>query len=101
MFEVAEGYEGTMGRWSRQLSPLFVEFVGVQDGEKLLDLGCGTGALSATLARVTAASKIVGIDPSKGFLEYARKHITDPRVTFDSGNAQELPYSTGSFDRCL
>ena len=65
MFEVAEAYEVMMGRWSRQLAPLFVEFVGVRDGEKVLDVGCGTGSLSATLARVTGASKIVGIDPSK------------------------------------
>ena len=41
MFEVAEGYEEMMGRWSRKLAPLFLEFVGVQDGEKVLDVGCG------------------------------------------------------------
>ena len=90
MFEVAEAYEAMMGRWSRQLAPLFVEFVGVRDGEKVLDVGCGTGSLSATLARVTGAVKIVGIDPSNGFIEYARTQISDPRVTFDVGDAQGL-----------
>jgi ubiquinone/menaquinone biosynthesis C-methylase UbiE len=64
MFEVGEAYETVMGRWSRQLAPVFVEFVGVRDGEKVLDIGCGTGALSATLADLTRASKIVGIDSS-------------------------------------
>ncbi|MDP2603974.1 MAG: methyltransferase domain-containing protein [Deltaproteobacteria bacterium] len=101
MFEVAEAYEVMMGRWSRQLAPLFVEFVGVRDGEKVLDVGCGTGSLSATLARVTRASKIIGIDPSKGFVEYARTQVADPRVTFELGDAQNLPYSDGSFDRCM
>ena len=101
MFEVAEAYEVMMGRWSRQLAPLFVEFVGVQDGENVLDPGCGTGSLSATLARVTGASKIVGIDPSKGFIEYARTQIADPRVTFEVGDAQALPYPDESFDRCM
>lgn len=71
MYELAEAYEVEMGRWSRQLAPLFVEFVGVRNGAKVLDVGCGTGSLSATLARVTGASKIVGIDPSNGFIEYA------------------------------
>src|SRR5438477_2238 len=82
-FGIAEAYEVMMGRWSRQLAPLFVEFVGVRDGENVLDVGCGTGALSATLARVTGASKIVGIDPSNGFIEYARTQVADPRVTFE------------------
>lgn len=101
MFEVAEAYEDRMGQWSRQLAPLFVEFVGVRDGEKVLDVGCGTGSLSATLARVTKAAQIVGIDASKGFIDYARRQIADPQVTFEVGDAQNLPCSDGSFDRCM
>ena len=66
MFEVAEAYEASMGRWSRQLAPLFVEFAGVRDGETILDVGCGTGSLTRALASATKATKIVGIDSSKG-----------------------------------
>jgi ubiquinone/menaquinone biosynthesis C-methylase UbiE len=66
MFEVAEAYEQILGRWSRQLAFLFVDFLGVMEGETVLDVRCGTGSLSATLAKVTGAAKIVGIDPSKG-----------------------------------
>jgi ubiquinone/menaquinone biosynthesis C-methylase UbiE len=101
MFEIADAYEVMMGRWSRQLAPLFVDFVGVQEGERVLDVGCGTGSLSATLARVTKTSEIVGIDPSTGFIEYARTQTTDPRVTFDLGDALNLPYPDDSFDRCM
>jgi len=101
MFDFAEAYEVRMGRWSRQLAPLFVEFAGVRNGEKVLDVGCGTGSLSATLAKVTGVSEIVGIDLSKGLIEYARTTVTDRRVTFDVGDAQELPYSDASFDRCM
>ena len=90
MFEVAEAYEQRMGRWSRQLAPLFVDFVGVRDGEKVLDAGCGTGSLSATLAKVTGASKIVGIDPSKGFIEYARMQVADPRVIFEKSPTPKI-----------
>ncbi len=99
MFEVAEAYEVSMGRWSWQLAPLIVEFVGVRDGQSVLDVGCGTGSLSATLARVTGASKIVGIDLSKGRIDYARTQIADPRITFEVGDAQALPYPEESFDR--
>jgi CO/xanthine dehydrogenase Mo-binding subunit len=50
-------------------------FCRCSDGENVLNVGCGTGSLSATLGRVTRASKIVGIDPSKGFSEYARTQV--------------------------
>lgn len=66
MFEAAESYEEMMGRWSRQLAPLFVEFFGIRDGGKVLNVGCGTGALSSTLTKLTKAVKIVGIDPANG-----------------------------------
>jgi ubiquinone/menaquinone biosynthesis C-methylase UbiE len=101
MFEVGEAYESMMGRWSRQLAPRFIDFVGVRDADSVLDVGCGTGSLAATLARVTKASKIVGIDPSNGFIEYARAQNTDPRVIFEVGDAQQLPYPNACFDRCM
>jgi SAM-dependent methyltransferase len=91
----------SMGRWSRQLAPLFVQFTGVAGGDVVLDVGCGTGALSSTLASMTRAAKIVGIDLSAGFIQAARNQITDPGVTIELGDAQNLPYADASFDRCL
>ena len=69
--------------------------------EKVLDAGCGTGSLSATLAKVTGAAEIVGIDPSKAFIEYARIQVADPRVSFEVGDAQDLRYPDHTFDVCL
>ena len=67
----------------------------------MLDAGCGTGSLAATLAKVSGASKIVGIDPSKGFIEYARMQVADPRVIFELGDAQDLRYPDHTFDVCV
>lgn len=90
-----------MGRWSKRLAPLFVQFVGIESGDRVLDVGCGTGSLTWEIVKTTAASKIVGIDPSKPFLDYAISHYSDPRLTFDLGDAQKLTYADASFDRCL
>ena len=99
MFEVAEAYERQRGASSKLLAPLFVDFVGVE-GE-VLDVGCGTGALTFVIAKNKAVSKIVAIDPSEAFLAYARSKTDDPRMSFELGDAQSLRFSDASFDQCL
>lgn len=99
MFEVAEAYERQRGRSSKILAPLFVDYVGVQ-GE-VLDVGCGTGALTFVIAKSQAVSKIVAMDLSEGFLAYARSKTDDPRISFELGDAQRLPFPDASFDSCL
>ena len=99
MFEVAEAYERQRGRSSKILAPLFVNFVGVQG--QVLDVGCGTGALTFAIAKSESVSKIVAIDLSEGFLAYARSKTDDPRISFESGDAQNLRFSDASFDQCL
>lgn len=100
-FSNAEAYENYMGRWSRLFARRFADFVGLADGDRLLDVGCGTGSLTYTLAASAPRSEIVGIDPSSAFVEYARSHTSDPRLSFDVGNALSLPYPDASFDKCL
>jgi len=100
-FANAEAYDRNTGRFSRMLAGAFIEFAGVKDGERLLDVGCGTGALAFTVAAVTRRSEIIGIDPSASFVEHARSRTSDPRISFDVGNALSLPYPDGSFAKCL
>src|SRR3989442_456501 len=99
MFEVAEAYERQRGRSSKILAPLFVDFVGVQ-GE-VLDVGCGTGALTFAIAKNKAVSKVVAMDLSEAFLAYARCNTDDPRISLEAGDAQNLRFPEDSFDRCL
>jgi len=100
-FSNAEAYERRMGGWSQRLAPLFVDFVGIRDGDRMLDVGCGTGSLCFAIACVTRRSCIVGIDPAEPFVEYARSRNVDPRMKFEFGDALALPYPNGFFDTSL
>jgi ubiquinone/menaquinone biosynthesis C-methylase UbiE len=101
MFSNAEAYERMMGRWSAQLADLFLNFVHVRDDERVLDVGCGTGSLMQALAERTTRGRIVGIDPTAPFIEYARSRFCDPRITCERGSAFDLPFPDASFDVSL
>jgi ubiquinone/menaquinone biosynthesis C-methylase UbiE len=101
MFANARAYETRMGRWSARLAPLFAHFAQITDGGRVLDVGCGTGALVSTVAGMTQHTTIVGIDAAQPFLAYARTQFADPRITFDHGNALDLPYPAAAFDQTL
>ncbi len=90
-----------MGRWSVRLAPLFANFARITDGGRVLDVGCGTGSLVRTVAGMARQSAIVGIDPAQPFIEYARTRCADSRITFDRGNALDLPYPAASFGHTL
>jgi SAM-dependent methyltransferase len=101
MFTLGEGYEHFMGRWSRLLSPAYIAFAGIRDGERILDVGTGTGSVASALAAALPSSTIFGIDPSDAFIAYARRNAGSDRVRFEVGNAQALRYEDASFDRTL
>lgn len=96
-----DGYELQMARWSRRLAPLFIEFAGLADGERVLDVGCGTGSLTFALTRQAHFSAIHGVDLAPVYVEHARKRARDPRLEFQIGDACSLPFPSASFDHCL
>ena len=101
MFSEAQAYEHFMGRWSRRLAPLFVRFAGVRDADPILDVGSGTGALTAAVAKVAPSSRIVGIDPSASYVALAQSQHGSRRVLFEVGDAQHMRFDEAMFDRTL
>jgi SAM-dependent methyltransferase len=96
-----EGYEKIMGRFSRRLAHCFIDFTGSAPGEKILDVGCGTGSMTTALAERGDHAAIVGIDVSEPYVAFARARNTDRRITFDIGDASSLPYPSSQFDRAV
>ena len=96
-----EGYERIMGRFSNLLGPSFVSFAELSKGERLLDVGCGTGRTTAALAARGDHASIIGIDISDIYVAYAAARNTDPRITFRKADASALPFDDNSFDRAV
>jgi SAM-dependent methyltransferase len=97
----AAGYEQLMGRWSQRLAPKFIGFVGLADGEKVLDVGCGTGSLTFALAKAADLAEISAIDISPVFVAAATKRNSDPRITIRQADATALPFADDGFDRAM
>jgi SAM-dependent methyltransferase len=95
------GYELQMGRWSKRLAPLLIDFAGVTVARRVLDVGCGTGSLTCTLAERPHIDEIVGVDLSPAYIAYAKTHCRDPRTYFEVGDATALRFKDRSFDHTL
>jgi SAM-dependent methyltransferase len=93
-----EAYEPYVGRWSRLVARQFVEWLGGPPKRDWLDIGCGTGALCEVILDSASPQRVTGIDPSDGFVSFARHKVTDQRATFQVGDAQDLPVADSSFD---
>ena len=97
-FDIGEAYEPYVGRWSRVVAREFLAWLAVPPGRRWLDVGCGTGALSGTILELAEPSSVVGVDPSAGFVAYARGRVANPRANFEVGDARALPVANAHFD---
>lgn len=93
-------YEPYVGRWSRLVAREFLAWLDAPAGLGWLDVGCGTGALTDAIAANCAPRHLVGVDPSAGFLDFARRRLGND-ADLRQGNAQSLPFSRAEFDRVV
>jgi len=99
-FEVAaDAYDRFMGRYSTPLAPELAGFASVETGQRVLDVGCGPGALTSELVRRLGPAAVAAVDPSPPFVEAARAR--HPEVDVQRASAEDLPFPDNAFDAAL
>jgi SAM-dependent methyltransferase len=99
-FNVApEAYDRFIGRYSRLLSAQLAALAGVRGGQRVLDVGCGPGALTAELVMRLGPAAVTAVDPSEPFVAAARAR--NPGVTVLQASAELLPFPDRTFDTAL
>jgi SAM-dependent methyltransferase len=98
-FHASDGaaYEYWLGRWSRRLADVFLDFVQFPESGELLDVGCGTGPLTFAMTDRWPARSVIGVDLAAPFISYARSRRSGDRPTFETGDACALTYEDGRF----
>ena len=94
-----DAYDRHVGRYGPELAREMVRVTGVRAGQRALDVGCGTGALTVTLAEVLGAGNVAAIDPSERFVAACRERA--PGADVRVGLGEELPWGDAEFDAVL
>ena len=99
-FDVAaDAYDSFMGRYSRLLSAPLADLASVRSGQRVLDVGCGTGALTVELIARVGSDAVAAADPSEPFVGAMRARY--PGLDVRRARAEALPFADGEFDAVL
>jgi SAM-dependent methyltransferase len=93
------GYEGRIGRYGASLGDALIEVAGLEPGQRVLDVGAGTGALTGRLAALLGPTLVFAVDPDVDSLTVLRERL--PGVEARVARAEELAYADGAFDATL
>jgi SAM-dependent methyltransferase len=95
----ADAYDRFMGRYSVLLAPQFGALADVVVGQRVLDVGCGPGALTTELVRRLGSAAVTAVDPSEPFVAAAQER--HPEVNVERASAERLPFPDQAFDASL
>jgi 2-polyprenyl-3-methyl-5-hydroxy-6-metoxy-1,4-benzoquinol methylase len=95
----AAGYQGRIGRYGPELAAAFLAVAGVREGQRALDVGCGSGALTEPLAELVGSANVAAVDPDASAVAACRARL--PQVEIRVASAEELPFSDDRFDVVL
>jgi SAM-dependent methyltransferase len=95
----ADAYLRFMGRYSEPLATRFADLAGVRAAQRLLDVGCGPGALTAELVSRAGPDAVSAVEPSAPFAAAARERL--PGVDIRQSAAESLPFPDAAFDAAL
>jgi SAM-dependent methyltransferase len=93
-----DAYDRFMGRYSAVLAPMFVDWAGIEPGQTVLDVGCGSGILTQELAERLGAASVAAVDPSP-LVEACKARV--PEADVREAAAENLPWPDGTFDAAL
>jgi len=97
--DAATAYDLFTGRFSSALAQKFVQVVDPTPGQRVLDVGCGPGALTRLLVDRVGASAVAAVDPSEAYVAAAQARL--PGVDVRRAVAEDLPYADATFDATL
>ena len=86
-----------MGRWSRAVGDVFLDWAAAPANAQWLDVGCGTGIFTELILNRCSPTAVFGIDPAKAQIDHMRQPITS-RANFAVGDSRALPFRDASFD---